>query len=92
MSGAGEVAMFLAIGMASLGLFFGPLGSALAHRLGGRAAAEDREEMEELGTRVSAEIDDVRRRLAEIEERLDFAERLLTQNAPANQLPGGADQ
>jgi hypothetical protein len=93
MSGAGEVAMFLALGAAALGLFFGPLGSALAHRLGGRSQTADIPgEIEELGTRVTAEMDDLRHRLAEVEERLDFAERLLTNHGPANQLPGGAHQ
>ncbi len=35
---------------------------------------------------------DLRHQLAEVEERLDFAERLLTHDAPANQLPGRAQQ
>jgi hypothetical protein len=93
MSPPGEIAMFLAIAAAAVGLFFGPIGSALAQRLGGRAAAADLHGgIEELGTRVTAELDELRHRLAEVEERLDFAERLLTHDAPANQLPGGAQQ
>jgi hypothetical protein len=43
-------------------------------------------------SRVTAELDEFRHRLAEMEERLDFAERLLTHDAPANQLPRGAQQ
>jgi Na+/glutamate symporter len=93
MTGAGELAMFLAIGAAAVGLFFGPIGSALAHRLGGRRYTADlHAEVEELGGRVTMEVDELRQRLAEVEERLDFAERLLTHNVPANQLPGGAQQ
>jgi hypothetical protein len=90
MSPPGEIAMFLAIGAAACGLFFGPIGSALAHRLlGGRQETSATEaEIEELGARVTADMDDLRHRLADVEERLDFAERLLTHGAPANQLPG----
>jgi hypothetical protein len=93
MSGAGEVAMFLAIGCAALGIFFGPVGTALAQRLGGRPEPEDHQaEIEKLGEQVTAELDGLRHQLAEVEERLDFAERLLTHDAPANQLPGRAQQ
>jgi hypothetical protein len=86
----GELAMFLAIGAAALGLFFGPIGMALGRRLSGRADTRTPAELEEMGAQVTAEMDDLRRRLAEVEERLDFAERLLTQDVPANQLPRGA--
>jgi hypothetical protein len=89
----GELAMFLAIGAAAIGLFFGPIGSAVAQRLSGRRGAIDSHaEIEDLDGRVTAEMDNLRHRLAEVEERLDFAERLLTQDAPANQLPRGAQQ
>ena len=91
MSPPGELAMFLAIGAAALGFFFGPVGSALARRLSSRPEAVDvHGEIEEMGARVTADVEELRRRLAEVEERLDFAERLLTRGEPANQLPGGA--
>ena len=91
MSPPGEIAMFLALGAAAVGLFFGPIGSALAQRLCGRRVTPDpHAEIDELGERVTSELDHLRHRLAEIEERLDFAERLLTHDAPSNQLPGGA--
>jgi hypothetical protein len=91
MSGAGELAMFLAIGAAAVALLFGPIGSALARRIGGRPEPHDTHgKIEEMNGRVSAEVHDLRNRLAEVEERLDFAERLLTHGGPANQLPGGA--
>ena len=83
--------MFLAIGAAALGLFFGPVGMAIGRRLSGRDHIHAEAELEEMGTQVTVEMDDLRRRLAEIEERLDFAERLLTDNPPANQLRGGAN-
>jgi hypothetical protein len=92
MSPPGELAMFLAIGAAALGLFFGPIGMALGRRLSGRADTHAHTEVEEMGAQVTADMDDLRRRLAEIEERLDFAERLLTDNSPANQLPRGAER
>jgi hypothetical protein len=91
MSPPGELAMFLAIGAAALGLFFGPVGTALGRRLSGRVHTHTDAELEEMGTQVTAEMDDLRRRLAEVEERLDFAERLLTDGPPANELRGGAN-
>jgi GMP synthase-like glutamine amidotransferase len=91
MSGAGELAMFLAIGAAAVAMLFGPIGSALARRIGGRAEPGDAHvEIEEMRVQVTAEVDDLRNRLAEVEERLDFAERLLAHGKQADQLPGGA--
>ena len=49
-------------------------------------------EIEEMRTRVTDETDDLRNRLAEVEERLDFAERLLAQGRQADQLSAGAHQ
>jgi hypothetical protein len=37
---------------------------------------------------IFAEVDELRTRLAEVEERLDFAERLLAKADGADQLPG----
>lgn len=91
MTGAGELAMFLAIGAAAVGVLFGPIGSALGRRLQGRPEPGDAQaEIEEMSARVAAEVDNVRARLAEVEERLDFAERLLTRGEEVNQLPRGA--
>jgi hypothetical protein len=93
MSGAGELAMFLAIGATAVALLFGPIGSALARRLGGRPEPGDAPaQIEEMRAQVTAEVDDLRNRLVEVEERLDFAERLLAHGGPVNQLPGGARQ
>jgi hypothetical protein len=91
MTGAGELAMFLAIGAAAVALLFGPIGSALARRISGRPEPGDgHAEIEEMRAEVTAEVDHLRNRLAEVEERLDFAERLLAHGEPANQLRGGA--
>jgi len=50
----------------------GPIGAAIGHRIrGGRDSAPDQH--------LAAEVDELRTRLAEVEERLDFAERLLAQ-------------
>lgn len=93
MSGAGELAMFLAIGAASVALLFGPIGSAVARRIIGRPEPNDAlAEIEEIRTRVTDEADDLRNRLAEVEERLDFAERLLTHGRQTDQLPDGAQR
>jgi Na+/glutamate symporter len=91
MTAPGELAMFLAIGAAAVGVLFGPIGSALARRLVGRSEPGDAHaEIEEMRARVTDEVDDLRNRLAEVEERLDFAERLLAQGRQADQLSAGA--
>ena len=41
---------------------------------------------------LAAEVDQLRTRVAEVEERLDFAERLLSRGAQADQIPGGAQR
>jgi hypothetical protein len=91
MTAPGELAMYLAIGAAALGLLFGPIGSALARRLGGRPELGEAEaEIEHLSERMTAEVDGLRSRLAEVEERLDFAERLLARGEEPDQLSRGA--
>jgi hypothetical protein len=63
----------------------GPIAVAIGHRIrGGRNSAPD--------PRLAAEVDEVRTRLAEVEERLDFAERLLARGAEADQIPRGAQR
>jgi hypothetical protein len=73
----------VALAIAAVKIFTGPIGAAIAERIRGRAlAVED--------PALAAEVDQLRGRLAELEERLDFAERLLAQAREADQLPGGA--
>jgi hypothetical protein len=64
---------------------FGPIGAAIGARLRGpKAVAPD--------DRLASEVDQMRTRLAEVEERLDFAERLLTRGGEVDQIPGGAQR
>ncbi len=71
---------------------FGPLVTALARRLegrGGSAALEQR--VEELEARL-AELETSSHRVAELEERLDFAERLLAQGRAGERLPAREEE
>lgn len=65
----------------------GPVGKALARRLEGNAPAGVNEEL-------VAQLDDARVRLAELEERLDFAERVLARGRDAARIgtPEGGPQ
>lgn len=58
-----------------------PIGRAIAERLRGARPPEPEPAQ-------AAEIETLRTRLAEVEERLDFAERLLASTRQADQLPG----
>lgn len=97
MDGAGAFAMFLAAGGTMVALLLGPVGQALARRIGkkpsersdsglttGEMAAQRLAAME---ARL-AELEGVAAHVDEIEERLDFAERMLTQQDPKSMLPG----
>jgi hypothetical protein len=70
----------------------GPLGKALAQWIAGWSKHDARWLDAPLGLTggdaeaVRAELDEVRRRLAEVEERLDFTERLLAQERQADRL------
>lgn len=79
--------MAVVFGAAYLMLMRGPLGKAIARMLEGTSAHDamlDRsDEIDELMARSA----DDRLRLAELEERLDFAERLMAQRDDAVQLP-----
>jgi hypothetical protein len=56
-------------------IFTGPIGLAISDRIRGRR---------------DVDVDRLQARMTEVEERLDFAERLLTSREQADQLPGGA--
>lgn len=64
-----------------LAKIFGPIGAAVGDRLRGRrdGAADPR---------LAADVDEMRTRLAEVEERLDFAERLLARGGEADPIQG----
>ena len=93
MSPPGELAMFLAVGAAAIGLFFGPIGTALGRRLAGRSGPDELQvELEQMNERMAAEVEILRGRLSEVEERLDFAERLLPRGGPPDQIPEGVNR
>ncbi len=86
--GIGDFAFWLAVGVLFVGVTFGPIGRAIGHavetvvgRLFGGRDARHSEDLEQLTDRV-ASLEGVERRLLEVEERLDFAERLLTSGRP----------
>jgi hypothetical protein len=88
MGDPGEFAMFLAIGSVLVTMLLGPIGSAVARRISrgkggdpatglttGEMTAERMAALEDRITELEAE-------RGQLEERLDFAERLLTRGAP----------
>jgi len=79
------VALFFTIG--AVAILRGPIGKALADRLAGRVPQQlpsaDGDEMR-------ADVDELRYRVAELEERLDFAERVLAQRREPGQLGPGS--
>ena len=85
MGGDWAPAVAISIISLSVGAAFvlrGPVGKALADRLAGRTGAAASVE----GDRLQAEVDELKHRLAEVEERLDFAERLLAKTREAERL------
>ncbi|MDZ4862637.1 MAG: hypothetical protein SGJ01_04250 [Gemmatimonadota bacterium] len=82
--GIGDFAFWLAVGLGSLGLFTGPIGKAIAHWITGYERmlgppADERLDRAEDGARFAA----LESRLGELEERLDFTERVLGQQRQA---------
>ena len=79
-----DVIVILAIVLAVMAvkLFRGPLGNALADRLRGSAPPDPG---------VLEELEAMKGWLAEVEERLDFAERMLAKSEQAERLPGRSD-
>jgi hypothetical protein len=81
--GGGLVVAIVVICIGLVKIFHGPVGDAFADRLRGRSTRSS-------DPTLLAEMESLKQRLAEVEERLDFAERLLSQGAHGDQLPGGA--
>ncbi len=74
-------AFFLAIGAIGASLLLGPMGKAISRRIGGREpSVADPEAAERIA--------ELEHRLVDLEERLDFAERMLSQERPPERLPG----
>jgi hypothetical protein len=63
-------------------LSFSPIGRAIADRIRGRAVASGTDPA------VLEELDRLRQEMAELQERVDFAERLLAQGKQSERLPG----
>ena len=79
------VPITLFVSIAAIVILRGPLGKGLAERLSGRVPDRDAADTEAL----HAEIDELRFRVSEVEERLDFTERLLAQQPGREALPRG---
>ncbi|HEY6947612.1 MAG TPA: hypothetical protein VI297_02250 [Gemmatimonadales bacterium] len=67
----------------------GPVGQALARRIQGHAAGDP--ELAEDVAELREQVDLLRRQLEETQERVDFAERLLSQQRSAVRIPGASD-
>jgi predicted nuclease with TOPRIM domain len=74
--------------IASIFILRGPLGRALADRLAGRTA-RDEDHLDEVTRQLAADVENLRHRLSEVEERQDFAERLLAQARGRERLAPG---
>lgn len=77
------ITMFLTIG--AVLIFRGPMGKAIGERIGGKHPEIDHAETDAL----RADLEDMRYRMIDLEERVDFAERMLAKHKDADQLPRG---
>ncbi len=77
--------IFIFGGLTVFGLSMSPVGRALAERIRGRAAVQ-------LDPEVLAELDELRADVAELHERLDFAERMLARRDDHGRLLEGPNQ
>ena len=92
MTELGQFALFMAVGAGAIGIFFGPIGKAIGRLIEGQRRDSDTV-ASDLQARVEQlELESERMRMAELEERLDFAERMLTNIEPSAPLPGRLDQ
>ncbi|HEX7918399.1 MAG TPA: hypothetical protein VF454_03300 [Gemmatimonadales bacterium] len=82
------VGVFFSVGISVLTLYAGFLGVRWAHRRMEAPKLAEGHEIEELRERV-ARLEECELRLAEMEERLDFTERMLAQAKPEGVLPPG---
>ena len=79
------VPMTFLVSVAAVMIFRGPMGKALGERMAGhRLESADPAETEAL----HADVDELRGRLAEVEERLDFTERMLARQGGAGGCVG----
>jgi hypothetical protein len=86
----GEAVVFLtALALTGFTLLAWPLVRAFAERIRPRADTGIKEELQGMREDVLTELRDMRREIAELGERVDFAERLLAKQGEANRLPRG---
>ena len=82
--------MVLFVSIAAVAILRGPFGRALAERISGRGrpGAEDQDVRE-----LKSDVEELRTQLADVQERLDFAERVLARRDDrAGALPKGAGE
>ena len=97
MSELGQFALGIAFGLAALGFFFGPIGKALGARISGGKARRPGAGLttgEMAAERLSAledRIAELELERGQLEERLEFAERLLTRGPDEARAPLKAD-
>ena len=82
------VGVFFSVGLSILTLYAGFIGVRWAQRRMDAPKLTEGHELEELRERV-ARLEECELRLAELEERLDFTERMLAQAKPEGALPPG---
>jgi uncharacterized SAM-binding protein YcdF (DUF218 family) len=89
----GGIVMVVLLVMAALTIVFWPIARALARRLEGRPGLTPalQQDLEEMHHRLG-EVDGLQQRVSELEERLDFAERLLARGESQATLPRGTPQ
>ena len=87
--------IFIFGGMTAIGLRFAPIGRAFAERIRGKAAIpgaeEIRAELAEQREAQAEELQQVRQEVADLAERLDFAERLLAQQRDPQRIARGSN-
>ena len=70
-------------GGTAIAISFSPIGKAIADRIRGRSV------LAETDPAVLADLDDMRAQLSELQERVDFSERLLSKDRDGKQLEPG---
>ncbi|MBM4188599.1 MAG: hypothetical protein FJ206_14945 [Gemmatimonadetes bacterium] len=78
MGEVGFFAMFLMVGAVGVSVLLGPIGSAVARRLAG--GKQDPKTGLSTGEMAAERVAQLEQRVHELEERLDFAERMLAQS------------
>lgn len=71
-------------------LALSPVGRAIAERIRGGAPDETRQRVEALERWMTHEFETLRHELVEVQERVDFAERLLAQRRSAGEVGSGS--